>query len=177
MRKPRTAATFRGPAERLSKECDINTAPVPIEPVAEHLGASIRNSTFVGEFTGILVRRVCKDTLFGTNSRHHPNRQRLATAHEFGLLIFRRGKVVYIDRVFRVNRRGGVTSQATDPEEIDAYRLAAEIPMPFEPIIRDAIDEIVDVEDAEEIKVLAESYGVSIQALTHRETKIRKNIY
>ncbi|MDE0532823.1 MAG: ImmA/IrrE family metallo-endopeptidase [Albidovulum sp.] len=177
MRRPRTSETLRGPAERLLNECGICTAPVPIERVAEHLGASIRYSPFEGELAGILVRRDGEDTVIGVNSLHHPNRQRFTIAHECGHLILHRGKDVYIDRAFRVNRRDSVSSQATDPDEIEANRFAAELLMPYELIIRDTVDEMIDVEDAEEIKELAERYGVSVQALTHRVTKIYKNIF
>ena len=177
MRKARSAETLRKLATELLEECNIHDAPVPIGRVAEHLGASIRYSPFEGELAGMLVRGDDEDIIIGVNSLHHPNRQRFTIAHECGHFMLHTGKSIYIDRTFRVNRRDAVSSQATDPDEIEANRFAAELLMPYELLVSDIFDTTIDVEDEQELKELANRYEVSVQALTHRITHIFKNIF
>ena len=71
--------------------------------------------------------------MIGVNSLHQVHRQRFTMAHECGHLLLHRGKRVYIDHTFRVNSRAlvnnrdGSSASATDPEEIEAKRFAAEL--------------------------------------------------
>ena len=177
MKRARSAEKLRELATELLAKCNIHNAPVPIGRVAEHLGASIRYSPFEGELAGMLVRGDDEDTIIGVNSLHHPNRQRFTIAHECGHLMLHRGKSIHIDRTFRVNRRDAVSSQATDPNEIEANRFAAELLMPYELLLSDIVDSMIDVEDDQELKRLASRYEVSVQALTHRITHIFKSVF
>ena len=83
-------------------------------------------------------------------------------------MLLHEGKEVHIDRIYRVNLRDAVSSQATDRDEIEANRFAAELLMPFCFLVVDVEDGYIDIEDEEEIKDLAEKYRVSMQAMTIR---------
>ena len=168
MKKPRKAETLRPFVKRLLDACGIREAPVPVELVARHLGAEIRYSPFDGKLAGMLVRRDEGPAVIGVNSAHHINRQRFTIAHECAHFYLHTGRDVYIDRTFRVNvnRRDERSTQAVDPDEIEANRFAAELLMPYNLILNDIIE--FDIEDDEDLEELAAKYRVSVQALTYR---------
>ena len=68
----------------------------------------------------------------------------------------------------RINRRDEVSSQATDAEEIEANRFAAELLMPYDMIMGALMGSALDIEDEEALRELGERYRVSLQALTLR---------
>lgn len=180
MRKARTTETIRPHALRLLKDCNINTSPVPVNKIAEKLGASIRYSPFQdernNELAGMLIRGD-DQVVIGVNSLHHRNRQRFTIAHECGHLLLHKGTEVYIDRSFRVNKRDRLSSQAVNPEEIEANRFAAELLMPFDMVLKDLQDHDIDIEGGEgaELKALADKYQVSVQAMTLRITNLLRS--
>ena len=174
MKKARRAKTLRHFVDNLLNNCEISDAPVPVEEIAEYLRAEIRYSPFDGELAGMLVRSDDGEIVIGVNSVHHTNRQRFTIAHECGHLVLHKGIDVHIDRSFRVNRRDERSTQAIDPDEIEANRFAAELLMPYDMIADDIID--IDIEDDEELKELAEKYQVSGQALTHRINDLLRNL-
>ena len=175
MRKPRSAETLRKRVTEILDGYDIEDAPIPVENIAEDLGAHIRYSPFDGELAGMLVRAEGKGTFIGVNSLHHSNRQRFTIAHECGHLVLHKGNV-HIDKSFRVNRRDASSSQGHQPDEIEANRFAAELLMPFALIMKDLEDYEIDMENEEALKELADKYQVSVLAMTRRITNLLKNI-
>lgn len=121
--KAMSHSLIRRRVDTILAACQITTPPISIEPIAEHLGATIRYSPFEGdsELAGMLIRND-DDNVIGVNSMHHINRQRFTIAHECGHLVLHEGEEVHIDRSFRVNRRDTVSSQAVNFEEIEANR-------------------------------------------------------
>ncbi len=176
MKRPKTVETIRKEAEALLKRCKVKSVPVVVEDIAQALGARIRYSPFDGELAGMLIRDDT-NTVIGVNSLHHINRQRFTIAHECGHLVMHKGIDVHIDRSFRVNRRDQISSKAIDPEEIEANRFAAEILMPHKILVKDLVEYAIDVENEEELKVLAEKYKVSLQAMTLRITNILQEVF
>jgi Zn-dependent peptidase ImmA (M78 family) len=170
MRKSRSVEVIRREAADILKKYRIKKPPIPVEKIAETLGARVRYSPYDGELAGMLVRGNGQ-TVIGVNSLHHMNRQRFTIAHECGHLLFHKGEV-HIDRAFRVNRRDEVSSLAVDPDEIEANRFAAELLMPFDMITADLLERGIDAENEQELKELARKYQVSVQAITHRITNI-----
>lgn len=158
-------------ALRLLQEQRVHKPPVPVESIARRLGAEIRYSPFEGDISGGVFRDG-KRVIIGINSLHHPNRQRFTIAHEIGHMVLHQGKEIHIDRTFRINFRDDVSSQAVDPEEIEANRFAAELLMPQSMLVRDLKGQKVDIENEEEIRRLATTYGVSVQALSFRLTNL-----
>lgn len=172
VRQPLASSDIRKYAVRILKEHKIKKAPVPVDVIAAALGARVRYSPFDGdgELAGMLVRSE-RQIIIGVNSLHHPNRQRFTIAHECGHLLFHKGDV-HIDRSFRINKRDSVSSQAVDPDEIEANRFAAELLIPYDLIMADLLKHNIDMENEEEIKQLARKYEVSVQAMTFRITNL-----
>ncbi|MGN6149479.1 MAG: ImmA/IrrE family metallo-endopeptidase [Rhizomicrobium sp.] len=170
MRKPRSHEAIRADVTELLAQLKINSVPVPVERIANLLGARVHYSPFEGELAGMLVRREGQ-TVIGVNSLHHSRRQRFTIAHELGHLKYHEGEI-HVDRKLQINRRDANSSLAVDPEEIEANRFAAELLMPFAHIASDLIALDIDVEDDDQIRDLAERYAVSAQAMTHRITNI-----
>ncbi len=116
-----------------------------------------------------------RGVVIGVNSLHHSNRQRFTIAHECGHLRLHEGQTVYVDESFRINHRDEVSAKATNPEEIEANRFAAELLMPYRMIKEDLSQLQFDIEEDEsELMQLADRYGVSLQALTLRISSIVK---
>jgi Zn-dependent peptidase ImmA (M78 family) len=158
-------------ARRLIKEYGIENPPVPVESLAERLGAQISYSPFEGDLSGMVFRDGAK-VIIGVNSLHHPNRQRFTIAHEIGHMILHKGVEMHVDRAYRVNLRDDLSSQAVDPEEIQANRFAAELLMPEHMLIEDLRGQEIDFENEADLRRLSLKYQVSLQALTLRLTNL-----
>ena len=177
-RRARRGKTLRPIAGELLDAVGVREPPVPVEEIAQSLGARVRYAPFKGELAGILIRDdERRGVVIGVNSLHHSNRQRFTIAHECGHLTLHRGRSVYVDESFRVNRRDAVSAQATDPEEVEANRFAAELLMPFEMITADLAGFDLDIEDEAELREMAKRYGVSPQALTLRISSIVDELF
>lgn len=161
---PRRAETI---AKRLIHEHGIKKPPVPVESVAERLGAQISYSPFEGDLSGMVFRDDAK-VIIGVNSLHHPNRQRFTIAHEIGHMLLHKGQEVHVDRTYRVNLRDDLSSQAVSRDEIEANAFAAALLMPAEMLIEDLRGQEIDCESEDQLRVLAAKYGVSLQALNLR---------
>ena len=156
-------------ARKLLDAVGVTDPPVSVVAIAEFLGATVRYAPYKGELAGMLIRGGAgRGIVIGVNSLHHSNRQRFTIAHECGHLRLHKGKQSYVDRSFRINRRDEVSSQATNAEEIEANRFAAELLMPYDLIKEDLMRYRPDIEDEDELWELADRYGVSLQALTLR---------
>ena len=175
MKQPRNSRVLRKQAQSLLEDHGVEKPPIPVDNIAQSLGARLSYSPFDGDLAGMLIREG-DDTVIGVNSLHHINRQRFTIAHECGHLVLHKGKDVYIDRSFRVNWRDQVSAQATDPEEIEANRFAAELLMPYQMLLDDLVEYDIDIEDERDLKELAQKYQVSVQALTHRISNLLKDI-
>lgn len=161
---------IRQEAQQLLQSGRIDKPPVPIERLARQLGARIRYEPFRGELSGMLFREN-GHAIIGVNSLHAPTRQRFTVAHELAHLVLHTDRL-YVDQHFRVRLRDERSSQATDPDEIAANTLAAEILMPANMLIRDVSGKALDPESDEAIRRLADKYEVSVQAMTVRLTSL-----
>lgn len=167
-RRPMSYEKIRKDAQRALSQAGVRSAPVDVEAIAQSLGAHVRYSPFEGELAGMLMRSE-GNTVIGVNSVDPKNRQRFTIAHECGHLLLHKAEF-HVDRRLHVNRRDEKSSMATDPDEIEANRFAAELLMPFELMKADLVGRMIDVEDDNQIRELAEKYGVSAQAMTLRVT-------
>src|SRR6266481_2262323 len=171
VRRARSADVIRKEASQLLRKHRIKNPPVPVDKIAESLGATVRYSPFEGELAGMLVR-ANGQLIIGVNSLHHVNRQRFTIAHECGHLLLHEGEEIHIDRTFRINKRNESSSLAVDADEIEANRFAAEVLMPFDMIMADLREHEIDVENEQELKQLAHRYQVSVHSLTHPLTNL-----
>ena len=172
---PKTHREIRKIATDVLARMGPKRLPTPVESIAELLGASVRYSPFEGELAGVLARGDGM-TVIGVNSAHHSNRQRFTIAHECGHLLLHKGDA-YVDKNFWVNRRDDVSSLATDPQEIEANRFAAELLMPYDLVVADLSAHNIDFESEDTIRLLAKRYGVSVQAMTHRISNIVEELH
>jgi Zn-dependent peptidase ImmA (M78 family) len=174
MRRAKTAETLRAQAATLLCEAGAYSVPVPVSKIADHLGAQLRFMPYEGELAGMIARNE-ENTVIGVNSLHPRARQRFTIAHEIGHLLLHDFDV-HIDTGFSVKvavkNRDELSSQAVDPDEIEANRFAAELLMPADLLISDLRNLDIDVEDDDEIADLADRYQVSRQAMTFRITNL-----
>ncbi len=165
-------ALVRRKAEQLLREAGIVAPPVPVEQLAERMGALVRYVPFDGQMSGLLHRSEDGNrAVIGVNSRHPTVRQRFSIAHELGHLALHE-PAFQIDEHAFVSFRNSKSSSASDPHEIEANQFAAALLMP-EALLRVCLDQLGENPDVEEsIRRLAQRFDVSTQAMTIRLTSL-----
>lgn len=182
-----TRGTYKSRVTHILRDLGIESAPVPVERIAQKLGAQVRFGPFDGDLSGLIFREKGEEsgeevTIIGVNSRHAPTRRRFTVAHEIGHLLLGHLDLnegdLHIDHKFFYKGRSARSAQGVDPEEINANAFAAELLMPerflrhdFEKFRADSI-EFFDLEDGELASALAERYKVSLQTMIIRLTKL-----
>jgi Zn-dependent peptidase ImmA (M78 family) len=153
-------------AARLIEQAGVTRPPVPVERIAQFLGAQIAYEAFDGDVSGMLYRDANR-TLIGVNSSHAPTRQRFTLAHEIAHLRLHKGQPVFIDRLVRVNWRDGTSDQ----EEAQANAFAAELLMPRQLMLQEIERQIKrsrQIAPEQLISSLAETFRVSQEAMRYR---------
>jgi Zn-dependent peptidase ImmA (M78 family) len=147
----------------------IVNSPVPVDNIAEGLGAKIIYENFNGEISGLLLKRP-GSIIIGVHKAQAPTRKRFTIAHEIGHLEMHSGALeqVHVDKNFEMHLRSAASSTAEDVAEIEANTFAACLLMPRNLVMRDVGDQILDFEDPRLVRQLAEKYQVSTQAMTFR---------
>lgn len=167
--RPRYSLARKKAAELL-RAGSVDQAPVPVEVLAERAGAVIRYEPFEGQLSGMLYRSD-DGAVIGVNSLHPAVRQRFSIAHEIGHLLLH-GPELHVDEHAFVAFRDLESSKASDPAEIEANQFAAALLMPADLLMK-SIGELgsnPDVSDA--IRVLAQRFQVSQEAMTIRLSKL-----
>ncbi|TMC47608.1 MAG: ImmA/IrrE family metallo-endopeptidase [Chloroflexi bacterium] len=167
--------TSRNPesaARELLSQLHIVTPPVPVETIPQRLGARITYTEFEGTVSGMLFRDESRgQVIIGVNHHHAKTRQRFTLAHEIAHLLLHRGKPVIVDRLVKVNLRNRESSMATNTQEIEANRFAAEFLMP-RMMVNEQVEKLLtsDPDLAENVLVvhLARTFGVSSEAMSYR---------
>lgn len=162
-------------ARQVREEHGMLRAPVPVEKLAEKLGARVVFQPFDGgDVSGLLYRDDAR-VIIGVNDGHPSTRQRFTIAHEIGHLLLHPGKPMILDKVVRVNRRDAVSSLASDKQEIEANGFAASLLMPRE-LLMQALRRILSkrrgIEEDDLIQELADLFEVSNEAMGHRLTNL-----
>jgi Zn-dependent peptidase ImmA (M78 family) len=158
-------------AEQLIVKAGVNTAPVPLEQVANHLGIKIQRADLGDDCSGVLVRNGDR-AIIGVNKEHHSNRQRFSIAHEIAHFVLHRGDT-YIDKGYRVHFRDLESGSGTKREEMAANAFAAALLMPAG-WVKDAFEQQpFDLTEDDVLEMLAEKFEVSTQAMTYRLMKLR----
>lgn len=171
---------IRSVAERLLQEHCAMRRPVPIEEVAKSLGITVRHSETDEEVSGFLYHDAAGTTVIGVNASHHPNRQRFTTAHEIGHFLLHTRAGVHVDPTSNgpfVLLRSGLSSEGTDPEEVEANAFASEVLMPASLFVHDLekyapLDLMDDDTLDEAFSNLASLYEVSKQAVAFRVARL-----
>lgn len=158
-------------AEQILEKAGVNTAPVPVEQVASRLDIKIQRADLGEDCSGVLVRNGNR-AIIGVNKRHHSNRQRFSIAHEIAHFVLHRGDT-YVDTRYRVHFRDLESGSGTKREEMEANAFAAALLMPAA-WVKDAFEEqTFDLAEDDVLKMLAEKFEVSTQAMTYRLMKLR----
>ncbi|WP_175037896.1 ImmA/IrrE family metallo-endopeptidase [Burkholderia contaminans] len=154
-------------ATALLRDNGVVSAPVPVDRLAESLGAKVVFNNFNDEISGLLLRTE-SSLIIGVAKEQPPARQRFTIAHEIGHILLHNFSDVHIDKNFAVMFRSAESSTAQDILEIEANTFAAELLMPESFIERELSNAVLDVEDDEQLRRLAKKYQVSAQAMTYR---------
>lgn len=162
---------IRSLASGLLKQATVESPPIPIERIAKLKGATIRYVPFEGRISGLLYQDE-DQTIIGVNKLHPKTRQRFTIAHELGHLLLHSDEELYLDRDFRIALRNEHSSESTDINEIQANSFAAELLMPFAMLRGDLRGHVLDYENDDEIRTLANRYKVSLQAMIFRLTNL-----
>ena len=153
----------------LLNKVGAKAAPIPVEKIAEFLGARIvYEPARQGEEVYGMLFRDNGTPVIGVNSSNHIHRQRFTVAHEIGHLLLHKGDE-YIDTP-KVHYRDFLSGLAIDNEEIEANGFAAELLMP-----RDFLEKSLQVigkkkmDDPQKIiEKLSKEYRVSPQTVEFR---------
>lgn len=155
-------------AERLLEECKIKKAPIPVEKIAKHLGATITYEPFdeADCMSGVLIREEAK-TVIGINSSHGVTRQRFTIAHEIGHLVLKHKGDIFVDKTVRTYRNSK-SSMAVDKNEIEANGFAAALLMPRELLMKELDKMPANKRGMNIAEHLASVFEVSSQAMEYR---------
>ena len=154
----------------LLRNHNIEVAPVPVEQVANDLGAIVRYRPFDEELSGMIYIKGARP-IIGVNSLHHPNRQRFTIAHEVGHLVLHRRLIadhVHVDKRFSVLMRDANSATGTQRMEMEANRFAAELLMPIFLLLPMLKRKGFDIDDEKPLEELSRKFRVSKQALDYR---------
>jgi Zn-dependent peptidase ImmA (M78 family) len=163
-----TYTLARRKAKELLRNANIVEAPVPVEELVNHVGARIRMEPFDGEVSGLVYRQKSGRPVIGVNSMHSITRQRFTIAHELAHLVLHKNEELHVDEHPPIRFRDKTSSRAVDRTEIEANQFAAELLMPYDFLTRE-INQLPDGIPTEEgIRLLAERFIVSEQAMTFR---------
>lgn len=152
---------------------DVKSAPVPIERIADIMGATIRYKPLDDNLSGMVQRNDDKTAIIGINSSHADVRKRFSIAHEIGHLVLHDDEHLHVDEELRSNVqfRNEYSSLGVDDREIEANQFAAEILMPEQILLKD-VAKLKDNSPEVVIEELAKLYDVSIQSMTIRLTRL-----
>ena len=153
-------------AEQLLVKAGVNTAPVPVEQVANHLGIKIDSADLGEDCSGVLVRNGNR-AIIGVNRGHHSNRRRFSIAHEIAHFWLHNGDT-YVDKGYCVHFRDLESGSGTKLEEMEANAFAAALLMPAS-WVKDAFkQQPFELTEDDSLKILANKFKVSTQAMTYR---------
>jgi Zn-dependent peptidase ImmA (M78 family) len=161
----------RNEARRVIGDFGISRPPVPVEHVAEALGAKIARHRFDGPESGFALRDASR-WIIGVNVQTSRRRQRFTIAHELGHLLLHEGRPLTVDQaVLRVDLRNEISSMATELEEIQANTFAATLLMPEEIVLPHATSLVrcnIEITRDDLIARLAKTFDVSTEAMGYR---------
>lgn len=161
-------------AMEILKKLDISEIPTPLEEIADYFGIYIQEEELGSGISGILIREG-DNSIIGVNKTDFNSRKRFTIAHEIGHFVMHQGNELHIDRKYKVNFRDKNSSLANNIEEMEANAFAAAILMPEKKIkqfVNQKLTQGIDIEDSEELQTIAETFGVSKQALLIRLSKL-----
>jgi Zn-dependent peptidase ImmA (M78 family) len=158
-------------AQRVLQRLGVVEPPIPVERIAEFLGAELSYRPLEGDVSGLLYRDGDR-AVIGVNALVARTRQRFTIAHEIGHFLLHKGHEVIVDKLVHVNLRSNATVPIASPEEErEANWFAAELLMPASLVRRLAREQVgrqVLVSAPDLVSTLASRFAVSPQAMEYR---------
>lgn len=155
----------------LFKKWGITNTPVDLGKIVEILQIKILEQDLDDSVSAALVLKENKAYIV-VNENHSPVRMRFSIAHEIAhYLLHKNSAKIFIENksiIFRDEK----SSKGVDRKEIEANKLAAEILMPQDAILKAVEYYMVDMNDDEKISALSKKFEVSEQAMTIRLLKL-----
>lgn len=174
----RSLAKIESIVRRLLEEQGIDEPAVSVETIAKSKNAKVQYEQFDDGVSGALYR---SDSIvvIGVNKNHPRNRQRFTLAHEVAHLLLHKEEL-FVDHHYvgvpstdaasatmRRLFRDTASSQAINPNEIEANRFAAALLMPRH-FLDQSLSSFRGPLGEEVIGALAKEYQVSQQAMLFR---------
>lgn len=155
-------------ANLLLRRLGITAPPIPVDEIAEGVGALIIRNNFDGPESGFTLRDGDR-IIIGINTRTSRKRQRFSVAHEIGHVVMHPLNTLLVDHSVRMDWRDDVSSLGTNKQEIEANAFAAALLMPQEMIIDRVKGYTSQVSSREELTSdLARVFDVSTEAMGFR---------
>jgi Zn-dependent peptidase ImmA (M78 family) len=149
--------------------------PVDVEKVAQinNIKMIVHYEDLEDEISGMTVIQLDGTASVCINKNHHPNRRNFTLAHELGHILRHKDKTEFFDGLM-LYFRDKDASIGIDEREIDANRFAAALLMPRCKLIKEAKKHYITLVGDNDLALrrLAAKFGVSVQALTIRMTKL-----
>jgi Zn-dependent peptidase ImmA (M78 family) len=168
-------------AVALLRKFNISNPPVPVEIIAEGIGALIVRNNFDGTESGFALRDG-ERIIIGVNTRTSRRRQRFSIAHEIGHVVLHPLNALIVDHSVRIDWRDNVSSLGTNQQEIEANAFGAALLMPETMVIEHAkkyISQMPRVPSGSStplrddlISELAREFDVSTEAMGFRLIKL-----
>jgi len=162
-------------ARRLLDGQSVESAPVPVQRLAESLGYRVIFRYFNdGDLSGTVIQDAHKSVTIGINTLHASVRQRFSIAHEIGhaLMHLGKGEDLIVDPPTRsLFNRDGRASLGEDPREIEANQFAAELLMPrylIAQVAEELLGKSSQFSTGSLVNALAQRFDVSSQAMKFR---------
>ena len=166
-------------AERLLAQFNVTTYPVPVETIAQRLGAKVVYQPFNprDNLSGVLFKDDGNVTI-AVNSKDAHTRKRFTIAHECGHIALKHRGDIFVDQTIRLNRDGN-SGLAIDTMEIEANGFAAELLMPRAWVLAEFNKRIHGgtTRAAALIKELAHIFDVSEKAMEYRLENLGLGIF
>ncbi len=162
--------TVREAAQKVLVEFGIKRVPVPIERIIKSKKIILEYAPLDEDLSGMAY---IQDgiSIIGINALHHPNRQRFSAAHELGHHILHTSEIqkqIHVSKGLRALRRDPVSSEGSDPLEVQANTFASELLMPKEFLFDEIGIDGLDVDDEASVEKLAKKFRVSVSAMRFR---------
>ncbi|MDB5082646.1 MAG: hypothetical protein JWP00_4570 [Chloroflexi bacterium] len=162
-------------AEQSLRNSGMYRVPVAIEVLANKLNLTTQAAELGDNVSGVLVVENGRGAI-AYNSDHAVVRQRFTIAHEIAHYLLHveknREPQLFIDK-YVAFRSDTDSSSGSEQDEVDANKLGAALLIPGTLVLEQIKKHQLDLDDDEDVTLLAKQFQVSVIAMTHRLTNLR----
>jgi Zn-dependent peptidase ImmA (M78 family) len=160
-------------ADQTLRDNGMHRVPVTIEVLAHKLNLTTQAAELGDHVSGVLVVEKGRGAI-GYNSDHAVVRQRFTIAHEIAhylLHVKNHDSQLFIDKYVAYRSDTG-SSNGSDQDEVEANHLGAALLMPEILVLEQIKKHELDLDDDEDVILLAKQFQVSTIAMTYRLTNL-----